>query len=392
MYRFSRAIFVEIKDLVDPHPETITAPEAKRHVLHCCEAHDRAAGPRPALLREAQPEPLLRRSGTCSRSPTRRASTARSTATSPRRSSTSWRSSSGPARARRSVQATTRKGKPCQRTPLPDREYCPSHQHLEERSPAVSRRSRRDRRPPAARAACGGRALTRPPRPAGSRPAAGRARGRAARRPGRRSPRRRRCRPSSALRAGGDREVRVAQLGGHRARGQPLPDERCRPAPSAIAPQLGVQLLAVADVARRTSPRSRSTPPRPARRHRPRVDAARARPQLLAHAAGQQRRQPAVVERRQRADRRHPGAGQPAPRPWAPRRAARAPAAAPGTAASPPGGDDGDPARLAHVRGRPWPPPCRSRRPASRTAASARAPPAGSAPPARRGSPSGSTR
>ena len=27
--------------------------------------------------------------------------------------------------------ATTRKGKPCQRTPLPDRDYCPSHQHLE---------------------------------------------------------------------------------------------------------------------------------------------------------------------------------------------------------------------------------------------------------------------
>ena len=31
-------------------------------------------------------------------------------------------------------QATTRKGKPCQRTPLPDRHYCPSHQHLEQRS------------------------------------------------------------------------------------------------------------------------------------------------------------------------------------------------------------------------------------------------------------------
>ena len=28
-------------------------------------------------------------------------------------------------------RATTRKGKPCQRTPLPDRDYCPSHQHLE---------------------------------------------------------------------------------------------------------------------------------------------------------------------------------------------------------------------------------------------------------------------
>jgi hypothetical protein len=35
-------------------------------------------------------------------------------------------------------KATTRKGKPCQRTPLPDREYCPSHQHLEERLPATA--------------------------------------------------------------------------------------------------------------------------------------------------------------------------------------------------------------------------------------------------------------
>src|SRR5437762_14062906 len=31
-------------------------------------------------------------------------------------------------------RATTRKGKPCQRTPLPERDYCPSHQHLEQRS------------------------------------------------------------------------------------------------------------------------------------------------------------------------------------------------------------------------------------------------------------------
>jgi hypothetical protein len=33
-------------------------------------------------------------------------------------------------------RATTRKGKPCQRTPLPDREYCPSHQHLAEAAAA----------------------------------------------------------------------------------------------------------------------------------------------------------------------------------------------------------------------------------------------------------------
>jgi len=35
----------------------------------------------------------------------------------------------------RRCQASTRKGKPCQREPLPGRDYCPSHKHLEE--PAV---------------------------------------------------------------------------------------------------------------------------------------------------------------------------------------------------------------------------------------------------------------
>ena len=32
----------------------------------------------------------------------------------------------------RSCLASTRKGTPCQREPLPDRDYCPSHKHLEE--------------------------------------------------------------------------------------------------------------------------------------------------------------------------------------------------------------------------------------------------------------------
>ena len=38
MYRFSRAIFVEIKDLVDPHPDTVSSQEGRRRVLQCCEA------------------------------------------------------------------------------------------------------------------------------------------------------------------------------------------------------------------------------------------------------------------------------------------------------------------------------------------------------------------
>jgi hypothetical protein len=34
-------------------------------------------------------------------------------------------------------RATTRKGKACQRTPLPGRDYCPSHQHLEQKVAAA---------------------------------------------------------------------------------------------------------------------------------------------------------------------------------------------------------------------------------------------------------------
>ena len=48
MYRFSRAIFVEIKDLVDPHPDTISVPEAKRHVLTSLTAVSGSRWPPPA--------------------------------------------------------------------------------------------------------------------------------------------------------------------------------------------------------------------------------------------------------------------------------------------------------------------------------------------------------
>ena len=37
MYRFSRQIFVQIKDAIDPHPDTITVAEARRRVLRACE-------------------------------------------------------------------------------------------------------------------------------------------------------------------------------------------------------------------------------------------------------------------------------------------------------------------------------------------------------------------
>ena len=40
----------------------------------------------------------------------------------------------------RHCHASTRKGKPCQREPLPGREYCPSHKHLEEPFEELERR------------------------------------------------------------------------------------------------------------------------------------------------------------------------------------------------------------------------------------------------------------
>ena len=38
MYRFSRQIFIEIKDAVDPSPDTVSVPEARRRILAACES------------------------------------------------------------------------------------------------------------------------------------------------------------------------------------------------------------------------------------------------------------------------------------------------------------------------------------------------------------------
>ena len=38
MYHYSRAIFIAVKDLVDPAPDTITPEEARRRVLAACES------------------------------------------------------------------------------------------------------------------------------------------------------------------------------------------------------------------------------------------------------------------------------------------------------------------------------------------------------------------
>ena len=138
MYRFSRQIYMQIRDAVDPHPDTVSVAEARRRILPRLRGHRRAAGARRALLPEARAEPVP---GDPVLLPDHRAGAGllhhRAHA---RRSRAEFireeieRSGEG---AVVPCRATTRKGKPCQRTPLPGREYCPSHAHLEEKVPAI---------------------------------------------------------------------------------------------------------------------------------------------------------------------------------------------------------------------------------------------------------------
>jgi hypothetical protein len=132
MYRFSRQIFMQIKDSIDPHPDTITAAEARRRVLRACEdtvermARDPRYFPRPArsLFQEIRFYFPIKEQAQVYYSIERILRVAHEFI-----QEEIERSGEG---AVVPCRATTRKGKPCQRTPLPGREYCPSHQHLEE--------------------------------------------------------------------------------------------------------------------------------------------------------------------------------------------------------------------------------------------------------------------
>jgi hypothetical protein len=134
VYRFSRALYLELRDLIDPHPDTISDVDAQRRVLEACQdtierlARDPRYFVRPArslfeeirylfpITQQAHVYYAIDRTVELARAFIQREIE---------------RNSDVLARCR----ATTRKGKPCQRTPLPEREYCPSHAHLEERLP-----------------------------------------------------------------------------------------------------------------------------------------------------------------------------------------------------------------------------------------------------------------
>ena len=138
MYQYSRAIYRSIKDLIDPYADWDEQIESRRSVLVSCEqtmerlAKDPLYFSRPdrALFQD-----IRRYFPITAQAEVAWAVQATVTAATHfiEEQIEAGALDGGVARCR----ATTRKGKPCQRTPLPERDYCPSHQHLEAKAKAA---------------------------------------------------------------------------------------------------------------------------------------------------------------------------------------------------------------------------------------------------------------
>jgi hypothetical protein len=132
MYQYSRAIYRTIKDKIDPYVDAETQLEYRRDVLMACEQTMERLAKDPQYF--AKPDRALFQDIRRYFPITAQAQVA-------------WAVREGIAAAVSFIEqqieagafdggvarcrATTRKGKACQRTPLPERDYCPSHQHLE---------------------------------------------------------------------------------------------------------------------------------------------------------------------------------------------------------------------------------------------------------------------
>src|SRR6476620_6692400 len=132
MYQYSRAIYRSIKDLVDPYVTGETRNVYRREVLEACEQTMERLAKDPLYF--AKPDRALFQDIRRYFPITAQAEVAwavkevvAAAVAFIEEQIESGVLDGGVARCR----ATTRKGKPCQRTPLPERDYCPSHQHLE---------------------------------------------------------------------------------------------------------------------------------------------------------------------------------------------------------------------------------------------------------------------
>jgi hypothetical protein len=138
MYQYSRAIYRSIKDLIDPYADEETQLAYRRSLLDECEQTMGRLAADPQYF--ARPDRALFQDIRRYFPITAQAQVA-------------WAVREGVGAAVSFIEAqieagaldggvarcraTTRKGKACQRTPLPGRDYCPSHQHLEQKVAAA---------------------------------------------------------------------------------------------------------------------------------------------------------------------------------------------------------------------------------------------------------------
>ena len=132
MYQYSRAIYRSIKDMIDPYADRSTQLDSRRAVLEACEQTMERLAKDPLYF--ANPDRALFQDIRRYFPITAQAQVAWAVQQGVQAAVgfiedqiEAGALDGGVARCR----ATTLKGKPCQRTPLPERDYCPSHQHLE---------------------------------------------------------------------------------------------------------------------------------------------------------------------------------------------------------------------------------------------------------------------
>ena len=139
MYQYSRAIYRSIKSLIDPYVDPYTRLRFRREVLCACQETLERLARDPLYF--AKPDRALFQDIRRYFPITAQAQVA-------------WAVREGVGAATAFIEqqveaglldggvsrchATTRKGKACQRTPLPGRDYCPSHQHLEQPAAAAA--------------------------------------------------------------------------------------------------------------------------------------------------------------------------------------------------------------------------------------------------------------
>jgi hypothetical protein len=133
MYRFSRSIYRELSPRVIESPDDPTGCAGKQRVLDACEstvrrlAHDRRYFARPTRTLFSEIRTAFSMNDQLHVYSVVDTYLSLAIEHLEQLPVDGWLGGKPP-----ECQAHTRRGTPCQRTPLPGRDYCPSHKHLEE--------------------------------------------------------------------------------------------------------------------------------------------------------------------------------------------------------------------------------------------------------------------